>query len=192
MSSQPRPVAGTGNRFIPPNKKTYQQDPANYREALREAELDEAEGADIMMVRFEMLLPEHKLAALHYALSITCPWLPSHVHDFTPKVYSFRPKPKIGVPWSEIRVFDCECFWDDMQPVWLCAGEARHAIPGHHSAFEGQLHATNCRLPCQRYAGHSASLRAPFRTMYDVPDRGMTITICHIIVVTDPLRHPCR
>lgn len=36
--------------MIPPNKKTYQQDPANYREALREAELDEAEGADIMMV----------------------------------------------------------------------------------------------------------------------------------------------
>ena len=37
--------------MIPPNKKTYQQDPANYREALREAELDEAEGADIMMVK---------------------------------------------------------------------------------------------------------------------------------------------
>jgi porphobilinogen synthase len=42
---------GTAHRIIPPNKKTYQQDPANYREALREAELDEAEGADIMMVR---------------------------------------------------------------------------------------------------------------------------------------------
>jgi delta-aminolevulinic acid dehydratase/porphobilinogen synthase len=41
---------GTAHRVIPPNKKTYQQDPANYREALREAELDEAEGADIMMV----------------------------------------------------------------------------------------------------------------------------------------------
>lgn len=27
------------------------QDPANYREALREARLDEAEGADIMMVK---------------------------------------------------------------------------------------------------------------------------------------------
>ena len=37
--------------MIPPNKRTYQQDPANYREALREAELDEAEGADIMMVK---------------------------------------------------------------------------------------------------------------------------------------------
>ena len=37
--------------MIPPNKKTYQQDPANYREALREARADEAEGADIMMVK---------------------------------------------------------------------------------------------------------------------------------------------
>jgi porphobilinogen synthase len=43
--------AGTSGRVIPPNKRTYQQDPANYREALREAELDEAEGADIMMVK---------------------------------------------------------------------------------------------------------------------------------------------
>eukprot|EP01024_Parvocaulis_polyphysoides_P049612 TRINITY_DN4821_c2_g2_i2.p1 TRINITY_DN4821_c2_g2~~TRINITY_DN4821_c2_g2_i2.p1 ORF type:complete len:151 (-),score=33.74 TRINITY_DN4821_c2_g2_i2:412-828(-) len=38
-------------RIIPPNKKTYQQDPANFREALREAQLDEMEGADIMMVK---------------------------------------------------------------------------------------------------------------------------------------------
>ena len=43
--------SGTLGRIIPPNKRTYQQDPANYREALREAELDEAEGADIMMVK---------------------------------------------------------------------------------------------------------------------------------------------
>lgn len=43
--------AGQEHRIIPPNKKTYQQDPANYREALREARLDEAEGADIMMVK---------------------------------------------------------------------------------------------------------------------------------------------
>ena len=42
---------GQEGRIIPPNKKTYQQDPANYREALREAKLDEAEGADIMMVK---------------------------------------------------------------------------------------------------------------------------------------------
>jgi len=33
------------------NKKTYQMDPANSREALREADLDEEEGADIMMVK---------------------------------------------------------------------------------------------------------------------------------------------
>ncbi|KAK3248091.1 hypothetical protein CYMTET_42431 [Cymbomonas tetramitiformis] len=45
------PVEGTAQRIIPPNKKTYQQDPANYREAIREAALDELEGADIMMVK---------------------------------------------------------------------------------------------------------------------------------------------
>ena len=45
------PKAGSAHRIIPPNKKTYQQDPANYREALREARHDEAEGADIMMVK---------------------------------------------------------------------------------------------------------------------------------------------
>ena len=33
------------------DKKTYQMDPANVREALREAELDESEGADILMVK---------------------------------------------------------------------------------------------------------------------------------------------
>lgn len=49
LASAPRP--GTEQRIIPPNKKTYQQDPANYREAIREAALDELEGADIMMVK---------------------------------------------------------------------------------------------------------------------------------------------
>jgi porphobilinogen synthase len=33
------------------DKKTYQMDPANRREALREARLDAAEGADILMVK---------------------------------------------------------------------------------------------------------------------------------------------
>ena len=33
------------------DKKTYQMDPANGKEALREAALDEAEGADILMVK---------------------------------------------------------------------------------------------------------------------------------------------
>jgi porphobilinogen synthase len=33
------------------DRKTYQQDPANLRESLREAELDVAEGADIIMVK---------------------------------------------------------------------------------------------------------------------------------------------
>lgn len=45
------PQAGTAGRVIPPNKRTYQQDPANYREALRELRADEAEGADIVMVK---------------------------------------------------------------------------------------------------------------------------------------------
>lgn len=36
---------------IPSGKETYQQDPANYREALIEAALDEEEGADILMVK---------------------------------------------------------------------------------------------------------------------------------------------
>ena len=40
-----------GGRVVPPNKRTYQQDPANAREALREAALDEGEGADILMVK---------------------------------------------------------------------------------------------------------------------------------------------
>jgi porphobilinogen synthase len=33
------------------DKKTYQMDPANVREALREIRLDEAEGADMLMVK---------------------------------------------------------------------------------------------------------------------------------------------
>jgi porphobilinogen synthase len=36
---------------VPKDKKTYQLDPANAREALTEARLDEAEGADILMVK---------------------------------------------------------------------------------------------------------------------------------------------
>jgi porphobilinogen synthase len=36
---------------VPPDKKTYQMDPANAREALVEALLDEDEGADILMVK---------------------------------------------------------------------------------------------------------------------------------------------
>lgn len=40
-----------GGKPIPGDKKTYQMDPANVREALRELELDEGEGADIVMVK---------------------------------------------------------------------------------------------------------------------------------------------
>lgn len=36
---------------VPTDKKTYQMDPANRREALREAALDAAEGADFLMVK---------------------------------------------------------------------------------------------------------------------------------------------
>lgn len=36
---------------VPTDKKTYQMDPANTREALREAALDAAEGADFLMVK---------------------------------------------------------------------------------------------------------------------------------------------
>ncbi len=45
------PTPGTATWKIPKDKATYQRDPANYREALREAALDEMEGADIMMVK---------------------------------------------------------------------------------------------------------------------------------------------
>jgi porphobilinogen synthase len=43
--------AGLEGWTVPSDKATYQQDPANYREALLEAALDEEEGADIMMVK---------------------------------------------------------------------------------------------------------------------------------------------
>ena len=38
-------------KIIPSNKNTYQMDPANSREAITEAQLDEQEGADILMVK---------------------------------------------------------------------------------------------------------------------------------------------
>jgi porphobilinogen synthase len=44
--SAPREGAG-----IPKDRKGYQMDPANWREALREVELDVAEGADMLMVK---------------------------------------------------------------------------------------------------------------------------------------------
>ncbi len=46
LDSAPRHRPG-----IPEDKRTYQMDPANVREALREAALDEAEGADLLMVK---------------------------------------------------------------------------------------------------------------------------------------------
>jgi len=50
LDSAPREDTGDGVK-IPAHKKSYQMDPANRREALREAALDQAEGADIMMVK---------------------------------------------------------------------------------------------------------------------------------------------
>ena len=49
LDSAPRQAAA--GRRIPGDKSTYQMDPANAREALREAALDEAEGADLLMVK---------------------------------------------------------------------------------------------------------------------------------------------
>ena len=49
LDSAPRKSAD--NRIIPRDKSTYQMDPANVREALRELALDESEGADIIMVK---------------------------------------------------------------------------------------------------------------------------------------------
>ena len=46
LDSAPRQLAD-----VPADKKTYQMDPANVREALREAALDAAEGADYLMVK---------------------------------------------------------------------------------------------------------------------------------------------
>ena len=48
LDSAPR---AAGTKPIPTNKDTYQMDPANAREAITEAQLDEQEGADIMMVK---------------------------------------------------------------------------------------------------------------------------------------------
>ena len=48
LDSAPRP---SGGKPIPKDKATYQMDPANGREAITEALLDEQEGADILMVK---------------------------------------------------------------------------------------------------------------------------------------------
>jgi porphobilinogen synthase len=45
------PKASTDGKRVPGDKSTYQMDPANVREALREIELDEDEGADMVMVK---------------------------------------------------------------------------------------------------------------------------------------------
>jgi len=45
------PKAGGEKSVVPTHKLTYQMDPANRREALRELRADESEGADIVMVK---------------------------------------------------------------------------------------------------------------------------------------------
>lgn len=68
---------------IPKDKKTYQMDPANKREALIEAELDTVEGADFLMVKPALhyldviaLLKEHaKLPIAAYHVSGECAML---------------------------------------------------------------------------------------------------------------------
>jgi porphobilinogen synthase len=46
-----RDAVGSGKVSAPLDKRTYQMDPANVREALLEVELDEREGADMVMVK---------------------------------------------------------------------------------------------------------------------------------------------
>jgi porphobilinogen synthase len=46
-----RDAVGSKSASAPPDKRGYQMDPANVREALLEAQLDEEEGADMVMVK---------------------------------------------------------------------------------------------------------------------------------------------
>ena len=65
------------------DKKTYQMDPANLREALREADLDAAEGADYLMVKpavnyldvIQLLHTNHDLPIAAYHVSGECAML---------------------------------------------------------------------------------------------------------------------
>jgi len=74
---------------IPNDKKTYQMDPANKREALREAELDELEGADILMVKpalhyldvIHLLREESQLPIAAYHVSGECAMLLAAAHN---------------------------------------------------------------------------------------------------------------
>ncbi len=51
LGSHPRAGGDDGQKDVPADKKTYQMDPANAREALRELRLDLDEGADMVMVK---------------------------------------------------------------------------------------------------------------------------------------------
>ena len=83
----PRP--GRRGKPIPNDKSTYQMDPANSREALTEALLDEQEGADIMMVKPGLAYASTSFIA--YALKPSCRSLPTTSVVSTP--WS-KPRPK--------------------------------------------------------------------------------------------------
>jgi porphobilinogen synthase len=51
LKSEPREQKGVRQGGVPKDKKTYQMDPANVDEALREIALDIEEGADVVMVK---------------------------------------------------------------------------------------------------------------------------------------------
>ena len=78
LDSAPRQL-----KDVPSDKKTYQMDPANRREALREAALDAAEGADYLMVKpainyldvIRELTDAHHLPIAAYHVSGECAML---------------------------------------------------------------------------------------------------------------------
>jgi len=75
--------APADNPSIPSDKKSYQMDPANKREAIREADLDVAEGADYLMVKpalhyldvIQLLKENYSLPIAAYHVSGECAML---------------------------------------------------------------------------------------------------------------------
>lgn len=125
LTANPPPTLLASLSRIPPNKKTYQMDPANYREAIREAKADEAEGADIMMVKvragpvrwpgeqplFWAYLTAHTARSAHRRATTVLPGLPSRVCPALPIVAHFLHLSSLFLSPS-------------------CPHTARHAVPG--------------------------------------------------------------
>lgn len=140
--------AGQEGRIIPPNKKTYQQDPANYREALREARLDEAEGADIMMVKPGMpyldiirLLRDNTtlpVAAYHVSGQHACKHSPvcGWSHAFKEISGSCR---------SSHAFADCEASLTAARVCWIRCGPALFLVT-HKIETDGILLFSNCPI----------------------------------------------